>query len=181
MKNIFLIIIIFTCSLANAQFNKGTVFFKDSTDQKGLVRIKIFGGIKFKTEKDSKSTFYDYNKIIGFDTDGNKYRYVKNQDGFPPKLYKENIKGKISLYSKEVSNPGVPNGFGGGGMTFGGGSATIYYILVKDKLIRVGTRIKKKHLKILKNCTTLIEKIKRKDLKKRDVFDIINYYNNSCD
>ena len=84
MKNILLIIIIFSFSLANAQFNKGTVFFKDSTDQKGLIRIKIFGGIKFKAKKDSKSTFYDYNKIIGFDTDGKKYRYVKTKTDFNP-------------------------------------------------------------------------------------------------
>ena len=181
MKTIFLVILIFSCSFANAQFNSGTIFLKDSTELKGLIRIKSFGGIKFKATKDSKSTFYDYNKISGFDTDGKKYRYIKNQDGFPPKLFKEVIKGKISLYSKEVYNPGVPNGFGGVGMNMGGTSATIYYILIEDKLIRVGTRIKKKHLEILKNCPSLIENIKNKVFKKRDVFKIINYYNNNCD
>jgi len=175
---------VFSCSLANAQFNKGTVFLKDSTELKGLIRIKTFGGIKFKTTQDSESTDYDYKQITGFDTDGEKYRYINNQEGFPPILLKEKIKGEISLYSNEVYNPGhsIPNGFAGGGtgMTFGGGSATIYHILVKNKLIRVGTKIKNKHLEILKNCTSLIEKIENKDLKKRDVYEIINYYNNSC-
>lgn len=184
MKNIITILIFFSCLLINAQFNKGTVFLKDSTELKGLIRIKSFGGIKFKTAQDSESTFYDYKQITGFDTDGEKYRYINNQEGFPPILLKEKIKGKISLYSNEVYNPGhtIPNGFAGGGtgMTFGGGSATIYHILVKDKLIRVGTKIKNKHLEILKNCTSLIEKIENKDLKKRDVYEIINYYNNSC-
>src|SRR5690606_31960858 len=185
MKNIIIIIMVFSCSLANAQFNKGTVFLKDSTELKGLIRIKTFGGIKFKTTQDSESTDYDYKQITGFDTDGEKYRYINNQEGFPPILLKEKIKGEISLYSNEVYNPGhsIPNGFAGGGtgMTFGGGSATIYHILVKNKLIRVGTKIKNKHLEILKNCTSLIEKIENKDLKKRDVYEIINYYNNSCD
>ncbi|TYP75313.1 hypothetical protein [Aquimarina intermedia] len=171
MKNIFTILLVFSFSLVNAQFNKGTVFLKDSTKLEGLVRIKTFGGIKFKSTKDSKSTFYDYKTITGFDTEGEKYRYIKYQDGFPPRLLKENIKGKISLYSNEVYNPGhtIPNGFAGGGtgMTFGGGSATIYFILVEDKLQRVGTRLKKKHLKILENCTSLVEKIKKKDLKKK--------------
>lgn len=185
MKNIFIILIVFSCLLANAQFNKGTVFLKDSTELKGLIRIKAFGGIKFKPTKDSKSTFYDYNTITGFDTAGEKYRYIKYQDGFGPRLLKENIKGKISLYSNEVYNQGhtIPNGLAGGGvgMTFGGGSATIYFILVEGKLLRVGTRLKKKHLKILENCKSLTAKIKKKDFKKRDVYEIINYYNNSCD
>jgi len=162
MKNIFIILIVFSSSLANAQFNKGTVFLKDSTELKGLIRIKAFGGIKFKPTKDSKPSIYDYNTITGFVTAGEKYRYIKYQDGFGPRLLKENIKGKISLYSNEVYNPGhtIPNGFAGGG---------------------VGTRLKKKHLKILENCKSLTGKIKKKDFKKRDVYEILNYYNNSCD
>ena len=185
MKNIFIILIVFSYSLANAQFNNGTVILKDSTILKGLIRIRTFGGIKFKKTQDSESTNYDYKQITGYNTGGEKYRYINNEEGFPPILLKEKLKGKISLYSNEVYHPGhtIPNGFAGGGtgITFGGGSATIYHILVKDKLIRVGTKIKKKHLEILKDCTSLIEKIENKDLKKRDVYAIINYYNNSCD
>lgn len=187
MKKFFTILIILSCSLVNAQFSKGTVFLKDSTKLKGLIRIKSLGGIKFKPTKDSKSKFYDYKKITGFDIEGEKYRYIKYQAGFAPKLLKEKIKGEISLYSDEFYNPGnaIPTGFAGGGtgMTFGGGGGytKIYFILVKGNLLRVGTRLKKKHLKIFEKCKSLTEKIKKKDFKKRDVYEIINYYNNSCD
>ncbi|MCR1025181.1 MULTISPECIES: hypothetical protein [Flavobacteriaceae] len=185
MKKTLTLFAILSFLFVNAQSDEGTIYLKDSTEIKGLIKIKTFGGVKFKNTIDSEATNYDHKQITGFDTGGEKYRYINNQEGFPPILLKEKLKGKISLYSNEVYNPGhtIPNGFAGGGtgMTFGGGSATIYHILVKDKLIRVGTKIKKKHLEILKDCTSLIEKIENKDLKKSDVYAIINYYNNSCD
>jgi hypothetical protein len=68
--------------------------------------------------------------------DNEEYRYIENQYGFTPTLLRGNIKEKVSLNSKEVSHPGEPMGFGGGRMTFGDGSATIYPLLVKHKLIR---------------------------------------------
>lgn len=185
MKHILVILISFSFYLGTAQFNPGTVYLKDSTKIKGLIRIKSLGGIKFKPSNDAKSTFYNFNTITGFDTKGEKYRYLQSQVGYNPILLKEKISGKISLYSNEIYNPGVivPTGFTGGGapMSFGGGSATIYYILVENNLQRVGFKLKKKHLEILKDCKSLTEKIEKKYYKRRNVYDIIYYYNNSCD
>lgn len=93
MRNIFTLLMVFSCTLVQAQFNKGTVYLKDATELKGLIRIRAFGGIKFKNTKDAKSTFYDYKQIKEFDTNGEKYRYILSQVGFPPKLLKEKIKG----------------------------------------------------------------------------------------
>lgn len=184
MKHTFIIFIVFWCLSAKAQFNEGTIFYKNSTESKGLIRIRTIDGIKFKKTKDSESISYDNRHILGFDTAGETYRYLQSQTGFSI-LLKEIIKGKMSLYSNEVTNPGhyIPNGFAGGGtgMPIGGGSATIYHILVDGELIRVGARWKNKHLEILKNCPSLIGKIKDKVLKKRDVYEIVDYYNHSCD
>lgn len=172
-------------SVANAQFNHGTVYLKDSTKLVGLIKIKsLGGGIKFKPSNDAKSTLYNFETITGFDTKDEKYRYIKSQEGYNPILLKEKIKGKISLYSNEIYNPGhtIPTGFAGGGapMSFGGGTSTIFYILVENKLHRVGIKLNKKHLEILKDCESLTEKIATKYYKKRNVYDIIYYYNNSC-
>ncbi len=183
MKKTFTFLAIFSFLFMSAQYNDGIVYLKDSTELKGLIKIRSFGGIKFKPKKDSKATFYDYNLINGFDTESEKYRYIKHKSGFPPKLLKENIKGKIYLYSNEVYNPGhtVPNGFAGGGMSFGGGTSIIYFIQVNNKLIRIGARIKKKHLKVFNDCTRLIRKIENREFKKREVYKIIEFYNKNCD
>lgn len=184
MKHIFTLLILFSFAITHAQYNEGTAFFKDSTKLKGLIKIKGFGGIKYKTTKDADPITYDYNSVTGFEVDGDTYRYIKHQEGFAARLLKENLTGKIYLYSNEVYNPGhsIPNGFGGaGGMMFGGGSSTIYFLLIKDKITRVGAKLKKKHLELFKDCPSLIKKIENKDLKRRNVYDIVKYYNTNCE
>ncbi len=179
MKKILILFVMLSFIFASAQYNNGTVFFKDNTFSKGLIKIKSFGGIKFKSDKNSEAVYYDYNQINGFDVKGKRYKYVKYNDNLTPRLFNERIKGKIMLYSNEVYNPGhmVPNS---GGISFGGGTSTIYFIKVKNKLIRIGSKIKKKHIKIFNNCPSLIQKIEKKELKKIHVYKIIAYYNNNC-
>lgn len=180
MKIILNLSIILSFFFANAQYNKGTVVFKDSTYSKGLIKIRTFGGIKFKPNKESEAVNYDYNKIEGFDIDGEKYLYEKYVSDISPRLLKERITGKITLYSTDIYSHGniIPQGFAGSGMSFGGGTATIFYIKTDNELIRIGAKIKKKHLEFFSSCPSLIEKIKERELKKREVFEIITYFNN---
>ncbi|WP_298550494.1 hypothetical protein [uncultured Algibacter sp.] len=167
----------------NAQYSKGTVFFKDSTTLEGLIKIKAFGGIKFKLNKDAEATTYNHKQISGFDVISGNFRYVTNNtDDYV--LLNELIKGKIILYSSQVYNPGhtIPNGFAGGGagMTYGGGSATTYSIKVNDEIIKLGTKIKKKHHQYFNDCPVLIQKIEEKEFKKWDIYDIVEFYNEDC-
>lgn len=183
MKKALTLLLIFSFFFANAQYNNGTLFLKDSTSLRGLIKIKTFGGIKFKSDNDSESIDYDYNKVDGFDLNGKSYRYVKNTNEITPRLLNENIKGKISLYSNEVYNPGhtIPNGFAGGGMSFGGGSSTIYFIKINDELTRIGAKFKNKHLELFSSCPSLTQKIENKEFKKREVYEIVSYFNDNCD
>lgn len=184
MKNILTILIVLSCSLANAQFYEGTIILNDSTEIKGLVKIKTLGGVKFKSTEDADPIDYNHKQIIGFNRYGKKYRYVKIQDESLPKLLRESLQGKVSLYFNQVKIVGStspPGSISGPGVLYDGGVKTIYFILINDKLIRVGTKMKKKHLDLLKNCTGLMEKMKNKDYRKNDVYKIIRYYNNQCD
>ncbi|WP_346883446.1 hypothetical protein [uncultured Algibacter sp.] len=167
---------------ANAQFKTGTIFFKDSTSINGLVKTKIFGGVKFKLSKDSKIESYDYKQLYGFNVSGKKFRYIKGNYSATPRLLNELTNGKITLYSNQVYNPGhtIPNGFSGGGMTFGGGTSTVYFMKVKGSLVRLGIKVKNKHKIYFKDCPLLIEKIENKELYKFDVLAIINFYNENC-
>jgi len=183
MKHIFLIFFTLSCTLANAQLNTETIYFKDHTKLKGIVKHKPFGVIKYKANKDAKYTTYSSRDIIGFGNDDViKYRYISNKTGQARKLYREEIKGNISLYSITLQ--------GGGGFAFGPPSisnlgyysptTTTYYLLIKGELIKIGAKLKNKHLNLFKNCPRLVTKIKKREFKRRELYEIVNYHKHSC-
>jgi len=182
MKKTLTIFALLSFLCVNARYYEGTVYFKNNTTAEGFIKIRVFGGIKFKTNKQADAKLLDYNHIDGFDIEYKRYRYIKSQHNFPPKLLNQRILGKICLYSNQVTTPGhmVPSGFTGGGMSFGGGTATIYYLKINDKLIKIGTRFKKRHLKILSDCPGLIDKIENKEFHKRDILEIVKFYNKNA-
>ncbi|WP_298489015.1 hypothetical protein [uncultured Maribacter sp.] len=182
MKTKLTFLALLACFLMHAQYHDGTVFLKDSTELKGLIKVRPLGGIKFKSNRDDKPTAYDYNHITGFHTKGENYIYIKTSIDFPPRIVKEHITGKITLYSTEIYNPGhtIPAGYAGGGMTMGGGSATIYFLMVENKITRLGPKLKKKHFLFFKSCPILIDKINSKEIHRREVYDIVDFYNKKC-
>ena len=54
----------------------------------------------------------------------------------------------------------------------------LFYMKVDNKIITIGTHISKKHLVFFKDCPELINKIKNKEFKRKEIFKIINFYNN---
>ncbi|WP_053976662.1 hypothetical protein [Mangrovimonas xylaniphaga] len=184
MKPLLTLCFLFVCLLSYAEYNRGTVFFKDGSLSKGLIKIKTEGGIKFKVNEDAEVVEYDYHSIDGFDTEGKHYKYILVQDKEAPKLLHETLKGSITLYCDEMYNQNFnfPNAATvmASMSTKGNNDASYYYIKVNDDIIRIGMRIKKKHLKIFSSCTSLMDKIESKELKRRNVEGIIAYYNEHC-
>jgi len=170
----------------NAQFNPGTVYLKAGDSIKGLIKIRTFDGIKYKENKNSEAIIY-YNSAlsgfnISFDNELIAYRLKTVGNGFPRRMALESM-GKINLYSKSVYNPGhtIPGGFAGGGMSVGGGSSTIYFLEIKNKLLRIGPKLKKKHYNYFSDCAAFIEKFNAKDLRKTEISEVIAFYNNKCE
>lgn len=184
MKNIFTIFTLVFCISLNAQFKEGKIYFKDNKTIKGLVKVKTLGGIKFKTTSDSGAKDYSHEQIKGYDVNGWQYRYLKDNKTLAPKLLKLILEGEISLYSKIVKNPNsaISNGSPSGGikMIINPFPTKIYYLKSKDSVVKIGTTIKKSHLEFFKNCPELIKKIKTKEFKKWEIYEIIDFYNFDC-
>lgn len=200
-RTLFLLLILFFVR-ANAQYSEGIVYFKNGDTTKGLIKKKP-RSIKFKTERKSKpiqlnhekiNGFQNQNgefcykypnglnssKVLGFDSSSGKMIFEKSKnEPTTPILLKVILKGAINLYAVEISSPmGLPSS--GGGITFVGGSSTIYYIEKRTNFIEIGSKIKKSHLSYFNDCPILLEKIKDKTIRKNDPYSVIYFYNIEC-
>ncbi|WP_203256620.1 hypothetical protein [Hyunsoonleella ulvae] len=177
MKSLTILLCIFSFSVLHAQYSEGKIYLKNDSVSKGLIKVKTFGGIKFKTSENSEPLEYDYKTILGYDVKGWQYRYEKKKETRKPELFKLILEGKISLYSNFVYNPGRVDS---NGFSIGASSSTVYYIKVKEQLLAIGNRLKKKDIIIFEDCPLLIEKIQKKEFKKWDIYDIVEFYNEDC-
>ncbi|OUS00867.1 hypothetical protein A9Q86_08935 [Flavobacteriales bacterium 33_180_T64] len=94
------------------------------------------------------------------------------------------LSGKILLYSKEVKSTDltIPDESGYGSRIVSGSFLwTVYFIKVNDELIRIGLRLKNKHLKYFEKCPILLDKIKNNEFKRNEVKQIVSFYNKSCE
>jgi len=180
MKNIILITVLFCTLQVTAQFKKGKIYLKDKTEKTGLIKLRTFGGLKFKDKKDSEIQVYTIKQLSGYDLNNEQYKYFKTFENAPTKLLKLETKGnKVDLYSQHVSGPGIIDS-NGGFIPGTGASATLYYIKKHDDIIYLGRRIGNSKFKYFEDCPKLIKKIKAKEIKKRHITKIVNFYNEQC-
>jgi len=199
MKKIILFIGIILISLnCNSQNQKATLYLKTGDTIHGLAKIKAFGKIKFRYNKKSKKEIYSPYQLIKFDIiqQGSKttniYKYVQgNQLSTSRKCMTLITEGKIDLYRISVSGTHPSMGFGGGGM---GGMTVSYsmdnYYVSKDdsdvvtKLTTVGTffgkSFKKAASEYFSDCQDLVDRIQNKTYRKRDIEEIVRFYNTKC-
>jgi len=202
MKKIILFIGIILISLnCNSQNQKATLYLKTGDTIHGLAKIKAFGKIKFRYNKKSKKVIYFPGQLIKFDIiqQGSKttniYKYVQgNQLSTSRKCMTLITEGKIDLYRVSVSVTHAPMGFGGGGMGRMGGmtmgySMDNYYVSKDDsdvvtKLTIVGTffgkNFKKAASEYFSDCQDLVDRIQNKTYRKRDIEEIVRFYNTKC-
>jgi hypothetical protein len=119
----------------DAQFQKGTLLFKNNTSKEGYIKPKSHDGLKFKENEDDKPVIYSHLQVIGFDIEETKYRYVKhNASDVEPIIIKEMISGTIVLYEKEFRGEETPTRFGPDSnllpVTVDNKSSIIYYMSV---------------------------------------------------
>ena len=165
--------------ITSAQYERGTIYLKDGSTKQGLIKNRNSKDIKFKETGDSEIMTYDYNYISGYDTTDRFFRY-KSEYKSSPILYELLTRGKINLYSLKKSSPGfaIPEG---GGATFGGGASSIYFIEKEERFMKLGRKVNKGNLFYFTDCQILIKKIKSKEIKGTNVYNIIDFYNTSCD
>ena len=59
-------------------------------------------------------------------------------------------------------------------------STSTYYTVLNNKLIKIGRKLRNRHLKMLKNCPSLISQIDQGEILNRNVVTAIDFYNSNC-
>ncbi len=183
-----------------AQKNKAVITFKNGTTKSGLGKL-IKDGVKFRLNKKSKAKKYDFDNIkkvkIYTINDIETYVKLKIKDKNKPRVLEELAAGNVYLY--ELSRIGYTNyggvGFGGvgggvGAGAFGGATYNINNFYVRrqneKEAYHLGSNqlftknFKKAASSYFKDCSSLVAKIQNKELKKRDLREIVEYYNTKC-
>ena len=197
-KIIFLLAFLVVLPLT-AQKQKATLYFRDGTELKGKARITKSGKIKFRKSQKSKKVFYDYKEIDKIlirkeDIDVMyQYKILKNKSR--PLILEIIKEGEITLFRtlKTGHNPGMMMGPGGGAPMMTGGysySISNYYVSRDNEstVFHLGSKgtyfsknFKKAASTYFKDCPKLVTKIQNKELKKRDIVEIVEFYNENCD
>nr|WP_321223491.1 hypothetical protein [uncultured Psychroserpens sp.] len=193
MKISLVILLFFSTILVYAQKEHGTIYFKDGTLKKGLVKIKNNHELKFKENKDTKEAIiYTFATVKKVQIEGFQMRYYKktNEAFQPNRLVYKLIDGKVNLYMDEVSTTNSQ------GMV--GGTALKYYVDKENEdvvQIYPGTPLGKSSDRIIaeyfKDCPKLIALLDRDAFRKsvkmrkgrRSQFrleEIVKYYNENC-
>jgi hypothetical protein len=191
------ILMLFTlASIAvHAQKTKAVLQFKDGTTKTGLGKI-VGNNIKFRNNKNHKAVKYDFSILksakIYYQTDITTYVSVRVKERDKPIVLEQVATGKVNLYQKSTQgyNPGFANnGFGGAGFT-GGYTYSINNFYVKKKgkaaAFHLGSNqlftknFKQAASDFFKDCPELVKKIQNRELKKKHLREIVEYYNNQC-
>ena len=172
-----------------AQLNSSELILNNGDKFTVLGKIK---GEYFKYKKHSKDkakklhfSEIDYVKIHYSKNDIKTFRYFKIADTEKSKVLEEVEKGKVSLYT--TSTNGYVNPFGAGMQRI---AYTIenYYLKKQggQEVIHLGSNqlFTKNFIEgaslFFEDCMELVKKIKTKKFKKRDIVDIVKFYNTHC-
>ncbi|WBX70482.1 hypothetical protein [Tenacibaculum retecalamus] len=197
-KKILLLIMLFTLLNAYSQYKETKVFYRNGTVEKGFAKfLFLSSNLKFKKSKTQKApeilTYKEVDKFIIYNRGEHteyQHKIVNGKAG--SKLLKVKTRGKIDLFYEVRKSGAAPMGGATGGMNFSIGvssSSEVYYISKKDSpfatklfhLLDPSKRIFKKIIpEYFGDCPELIEKIKKKEYKKRHIVEIVDFYNNQC-
>uniref|UniRef100_UPI00404753FD hypothetical protein n=1 Tax=Mariniflexile sp. TaxID=1979402 RepID=UPI00404753FD len=205
MKNyIFTAILVFISILAHSQYKdwcSSEIFLKDGTKLSGKARLTMieskFGfpipivseeylryiNFKIKQKKSTEFTPQEVEKII-FELDyKEKGKRVKRQATYIPIIKSENknklgfaeliIDGTVKLVKRTVSNSNRNSVFEESLLMRNNEEAIIFnYVELKS--------FKKRASEYFSDCSSLVSKIEDEKYNRKDLEDLVNYYNANC-
>lgn len=197
MKKLFVLMMLCIVYSVSAQKTKAIIYFKDGTQKEGYGKLAASNSVKFKESKKGEVKKYtrdDLESVKIYTDEGiEKYVYVKIENINNSMLVNEVLKGKLSLY-KETQYNYNRGGFGMGasGMAFGIGSSykTTQYFLLKEgqnEAVNFGKKgglVTKNFKKVVKEsldeCPGLVKKVESGEFKRRDIVEMVEFYNQNC-
>jgi hypothetical protein len=198
-KIMLCIIFLSLCSCATPKVET-TVYFKDGSQKVGLGLIKN-NELKFKNDKEAKPEVFNFSLIDKVQMNAGRvlstYVLMPIKDKENSIVLEEIVAGAVTLYQLQTQgyNPGFAaagGNFGSAGsIGFAGGySYNINNFYIKREAETAVTHLGSTQL-FSKNfskaasvyfadCPELAAKIEAKDLKKKDLKQIVEFYNNQC-
>jgi len=187
-KLLFTLALLITLS-SFGQNQKAKLFFKNGVVLEGYAKIKKDGRkIQFRTTKKSKIATYNSKEVDSIIIRNNdkdilfQYKIIKNQK--KPTLLEPIKKGKVTLYRNMTQQYsfGIPIG----GYGVGEKEISSYYVSKNnEQLTDLGHSQSLKSFSkaasiFFHDCPTLVVLITKKRVKRKDIVDIVEYYNENC-
>lgn len=137
-KTLILLLLFLTANILSQDlfnsYEKGIIYLRNDTKLEGYIKKTKFDQIKYKKDLKAEKQVFGYKTVkkIKF-LYGDEYHYKKSKKTNKTLLIKRDIKGKLDLFSFEVSNNfpgGMGTGMGSGvNLTIGiSSSRNVYYI-----------------------------------------------------
>lgn len=187
-----ILVIVFLISFkGTAQKTQGTIYMKNGTVKKGLVKRSGLKSVKYRSSKKSKSVKFNFEELErveilerrGKETFVNLKITAKHE-----KIVQLVEEGRVNLFSS-YDHIFIPSA-GAGGTAMGGSSQHLNNLYVKRKEEKLPTHLgsnqlftknfKKAASEFFKDCTVLVSKIQNNEYKKRDIQEIVAFYNTEC-
>ncbi|MCF6280406.1 MAG: hypothetical protein L3J14_08675 [Flavobacteriaceae bacterium] len=181
MKRILFTLTLLITLSSFGQKQEATLFFKNGAILEGFAHFGSFNSkISYKKTKESNKLYFDTNTIDRIIVHEKKedieyqYKRIKGRKNY--RFYRPTLKGKVTLFvttTKPVDPSQVP--------------VTYFYASkgVNGELEKIGSTLwysnfKKSASKYFKDCPKLVKKIESKKFRRRDIEDIVNFYNKNC-
>ncbi|MFA5297478.1 MAG: hypothetical protein WC389_04645 [Lutibacter sp.] len=192
-----IICLLTTLTTLKAQNAKVVITLKNGDTIMGYGKIKS-DYLKYRINRNEKSVKIHFSKLervkIYYTGETTNYVYLKVKNEEKYKVLEEVETGNVNLYklSKQVYSPGYMGSNGNiGSVGFSGGysyNINSFYVkkngeteaihLASNELF--SKNFKEEASEYFKDCPQLVLKIQNKELKKRDLIEIIEFYNHQC-
>ncbi len=196
---VILSFLILAATQSFSQKTRAELIFKDGTILEGIAEPLNNNYIKYRKERKAKKEYFTFEEVdtlkMYYDFVPKIYVLVKIKDHPLPKILELARAGKNVVYYRDILQGNIaPMAFssmgGGGSMISGGG-----FYNIKHSYVRKTDEEEAEHLassnwisKNFKNsasnffsdCPELVQKIENREFKKRDLKEIIEFYNTKC-
>lgn len=195
-----LCLLMLTASLSFGQRTRAELIFKDGSLLEGIAEPVNKNFIKFRKEPKAKKEYFTFEEVdtlkVYYDFIPTIYVMVKLKNGFAPKVMELARAGKNVVYYRSISQGNaaslgfLSNGGGAGAMMSGSGFSGAKHFYVRktneEGAIRLASsswfskNFKNTASNFFSDCPELVKKIQNREFKKRDINEIIEFYNTKC-
>lgn len=187
-----------TASQSFGQKTRAELIFKDGSLLEGIAEPIHSYNIKFKKDLNAKKQYFSFDEVdtlkVYYDLEPTIYVLVKIKKGYVPKVLELARSGKNVVHYRNIlpvkTLPvAIPSNDGGSFMIGGGISRGTHSYVRKpyeEEAVHLASsnwiskNFKNTASNFFSDCPELVEKIQNGEFKKRDLKEIIDFYNTKC-